>query len=481
MRVTTHTLVHLAIEAPDAYTLPVLLHLNESEAPIVCYSAALFARYLQRQGTYSYEHIQRAIAGIGRLRDFYLLERSREPVEENHMRGLLEDFLFAYDHGSVLGWRPASNSQYQQTRAAVYQYVKFLFDTGAEAWAPHELPVVQACREAWQHSSHAEKSLLFHTKRRGRKKTQGRRKLYVGLHQYKPFPPKLVIPLIENTDNVRDKLFFALSAFGGRRQSENLNLFLSDVLAKRDTLDVVLRDPSGSPMEWTNHAGRRVKGLRREYLKTMFGLLPRPWHGARSSSAGWKNIKYDDHLSLSSMTYFIRESEVGPYLMDLHEEYLHEIRGKTRSRNHPYYFTSSEGVPLTVNALQKQFRLARARIERKFGVSLRGYGLHSLRHYYGFYLADVLGVDLLLIQKHMGHLNITSTTIYAHISPETASAALKDAERRRSGSNAEKLSPEEREAIKRDLMIVEPIPSGWKRGSTAFGYPDTSALTRRIK
>jgi integrase len=43
--------------------------------------------------------------------------------------------------------------------------------------------------------------------------------------------------------------------------------------------------------------------------------------------------------------------------------------------------------------------------------------LHDLRHTYGSYMA-MAGVDLYTIGKLMGHLNIKSTQIYAHLAPE---------------------------------------------------------------
>ena len=77
-------------------------------------------------------------------------------------------------------------------------------------------------------------------------------------------------------------------------------------------------------------------------------------------------------------------------------------------------------------------RLARKRVEKRLGINLKGYALHSLRHYFGYYCVDVLGADLLMVQKWMGHTHLSSTAVYAHISPETARDELKNAERRRS-------------------------------------------------
>ncbi|WP_157130305.1 hypothetical protein [Burkholderia cenocepacia] len=96
-------MIHLGIQAPDAKTLPVLVELDDPEHPVITVSVAKFARYLQREGVYSYEKIRKAVSAIGKLRDFYLCERGGEVLAPSGLKGLLEDFLFAIDHGTVLG------------------------------------------------------------------------------------------------------------------------------------------------------------------------------------------------------------------------------------------------------------------------------------------------------------------------------------------------------------------------------------------
>ena len=139
------------------------------------------------------------------------------------------------------------------------------------------------------------------------------------------------------------------------------------------------------------------------------------------------------------------------------------MRQRVPRRHHPYYWVGEDGEPLTQKAVEGQFLLARKRVEERFGIDLSGYGLHSLRHYFGFYCVDVLRADLLMIQKWMGHTHVSSTAIYAHISPETARDELRKAEKRK-GSPAEEPHP----------------PSAIERhGSTAIGVVDTKRLTRK--
>jgi len=461
---SAHIVIHLAIEAPDAKTLPVLVEVDESGLPTISLSVAMYARYLLREGARSYETIRKYVIAIGKLKDYYTFVCKSRPIEAREISRLLEDFLHAYDHGAVLGWAPATQNEYVLCRSAVVEYVKFVMDTGDAIWPSREIQFIEDCRTSWSGSQHAEKSLLFHTKKRQRKKTGGRKKVLTGLRQYKPFPHRYLQPLLDETENPRDRLLFSILAFGGRRTSEVLNAFAHDVFTVNETLRFVLAHPALSSMEWTSLSGATVRGTRKEYLKKQFDLLPRTDHGAERSALGWKGIKFDDEAARTSQTYFINNADKG--LVTLHRKYLHEVRQRVPRRPHPYYWVSEDGEPLTMKAAAKQFNLARKRVEKKFGVSLKGYGLHSLRHYYGFYCVDVLKADLLMVQKWMGHTQISSTAVYAHISPETARDELAAAEERKVDGAPPK----------------GVLPSALQRhGTTALGDIDTKRLTRTLR
>jgi integrase len=458
---TANTVVHIAIDAPDALTLPVLVELAETGPPSISLSVAKFARYLQREGMLSYETLRKYVVAIGKLKDYYILVREGEAVASGELGSLLEDFLYAYDHGTVLGWPDATQNEYVLCRTAVIAYVKFVMDVGRGTWAADEVRFVEACRLSWRTAKHAEQSLLFHTKKRLRKKTGGRKKKATGLRQYKPFPAKYLDPLLEETKNPRDRLLFSTLAFGGRRVSEVLHAYTHDVVAVNETIHYRLAHPRKSLIEWRSLAGASVRGTRAEYLKSQFGMLPRTEHGALPSKLGWKGIKFDDEAALTSEIYFIRNAD--KELVALHRKYLHEVRQRVPRRHHPYYWVGEDGEPLTQKAVEGQFLLARKRVEQRFGVDLSGYGLHSLRHYFGFYCVDVLRADLLLIMKWMGHTHVSSTAIYAHISPKTARDELRKAEKRK-GSPTEE--PRHQSAIER-------------HGTTAIGVVDMKRLTRK--
>lgn len=478
---TAHMVVHLAVDVPDAVTLPVLVEFADPQNPRISYSVTKYARYLQREGHASYETIHKSVRALGKLLDYYLLVYKSRSLSTGEIKNLLDDFLFAFDNGSVLGWGNAHTNEFVVARTAVADYVKFVQAYSA-SWMLDEAEhhFINECRQAFVGATHAHESLLFHTKKRQAKK-RGRRKAAIGLRQYKPFPPNLVDELIQETPNVRDKILFASSAYGGRRLSEYLNLFLEDVEVIGTELTMVLRHPTKAPMTWRNVTGSKVKGNRREYLKSMFNRLPRVDHGAKSSKAGWKGIKFEDLANLSSNVYFIRGA--GVELAKLHRQYLHEFLPKLPKGKHPYYLVSEAGNPLTIKAAEKQFRLACRRLEKKHGISLKGYGLHSLRHYYGFFHADVLKTDLLFLQLYMGHTRLSSTAVYAHISPATARQALIEVEQRAKHEGRIEVDGEERKRIQKQFEVcpIPPITLDLARlGTTPFGELDTRKMTRKL-
>lgn len=453
--------VHLAIDAPDSQTLPVLVEISEGAPPTISLSVANFARYLQREGLCSYETLRKYVVAIGKLKDYYTLVRGGETVPIGELGWLIEEFLQAFDHGSVLGWSAASQNEYVLCRTAVLEYVKFVMDRSGLEWPEAEARFIEACRASWTSARHAEQSLLFHTKKRLRKKAGGRKKVLTGLRQYKPFPAKHLDVLLEETRNPRDRLLFSVLAFGGRRISEVLHAFTHDVFTANENLRFKLAHPAQSYIRWKSIAGSSLRGTRKEYLKSQFGLLPRTEHGALPSALGWKGMKFDDEAARTSETYFIRNADRD--LVALHRKYLHEVRPRVPRLPHPYYWVGEDGKPLTQKAAEKQFLLARTRVEKKLGIDLSGYGVHSLRHYFGFYCVDVLRADLLMIQKWMGHVSITSTAVYAHLSPETARDELQAAAERAKGGPDK---PSEPNAIER-------------YGEAALGVVDTKRLTRK--
>jgi len=84
--------------------------------------------------------------------------------------------------------------------------------------------------------------------------------------------------------------------------------------------------------------------------------------------------------------------------------------GEPVSEDSPLLLSRTTGGSLTVRAIQKAFKRCAARA----GLSPY-YSIHSLRHTYACHLYKASGWNLRLVQKQLGHKNISTTQIYADV------------------------------------------------------------------
>lgn len=93
---------------------------------------------------------------------------------------------------------------------------------------------------------------------------------------------------------------------------------------------------------------------------------------------------------------------------------------------HPWLFINltpeAYGAPLSYSALQSIWNNLLDRLYRLYGIDLRerGLGWHSLRHFYGWYCASILGLDITTTKALMHHGLVESTQVYFVISPKVA-------------------------------------------------------------
>lgn len=467
-----HTIVHLGISALDCETMPTLILFPDANFPHASFVVARYVRYLQREGHASYRTITRDVRYIGLLFDYYFLVAKKNGNNTDDWESLIEDFMLAFDTGSVLGWSPANTQDYTYCKSTIKHFGSFVNKGGnKKALLPNEERELEdSISKSYLYSSHLKHSLLFHVKRKTSnareqhlERKRGRKRDISGSQMVKYFPPEYVPLLIEETKSVRDKIFLLMLAYGGRRQCEVNQLFVNDIEPTNGRLGVQLAHPSTSSMSWINKAGKKTTGTRAGFLQTMYGLKPRIDLGSKPTNVGWKGMKFDDVQNQKSYMWFIRE-EVEKYLLVLHMQYMRETR--SAYTHHPYYFVDQNGEPLKLKSMQKQINAACKRLEKKYGICLDGLKGHSLRHHYGFYCADVLKLDLLMIRKYMGHKQLSSTAIYTHISPEKARLTLQNAQDRAKLEKRIEISVEERLEIQNrftnEIGAIKELPLSWK-------------------
>ena len=260
----------------------------------------------------------------------------------------------------------------------------------------------------------------------------------------KCFPVDRFIEAIESLSSPRDKLLFLLYGAGSLRRSEPLHIFFEDVLGvdSLGQLEVRLADPVYGRFDWVDVDGRSRQTTRAEYIMQQFknthlpkshplkDLVPRDRHLNRDSQyyAGFKGMTFGDDLithdeQTVDSTVFWCSPELGKYAAKVFNEYAQNFiyknpyTGKPNPAGwpyHPWLFIklkeSDYGIPLTIGSIKSTLR----RLLKKMG--LKGYGLHSFRHLFGFYVANVLGLPSSTLQAMLHHGDPSSTQIYYHLS-----------------------------------------------------------------
>ena len=140
------------------------------------------------------------------------------------------------------------------------------------------------------------------------------------------------------------------------------------------------------------------------------------------------------------------DPQIGQYFYQCFQEYMdryyytNPFTGKPNPTNwpyHPWLFINIEqnsyGYPLSYTAVTNIWARLKARVFKSFPIGpekdrvmmiVEDLAWHSLRHFYGYYCANVLGLPVSIVQVLMHHANINSTHIYYGLAKSTVKGAI---------------------------------------------------------
>ncbi len=483
MDVTTST------ETPDPPTSHFVLDLRFGDVSLpvlivrgeVLRAAVTYARNLAVGGA-SQSSLSKAVRAIGLLLDFWNTAWERKPLNEMQgprflsafFNGLLRGTIGSAGPESHLNWKPCG----LETAKAILGRANAFLDFYQREFGSPDLNKSDVSRASWreQQASYNRQlkynllaHLFPHTQiGRGLKKRRAFTPISIRsskseqakqVRMEDAFPADRFGGLVTTARTTRDKILYLLLGAGGMRGSEACGLFLHDVQPTApDQGRVILADPEfGAVLGSVDDTAPPRLMSRYEFLKNRYQLLPRnrlpksdPLH------LGWKGMLIEDGERRWSEVLWLAPA-FERLFWHLHANYMREIRSWVGDR-HPYYFVSlrgdSYGEPLKLGNIRILFRQACARL----GIYKQS-NLHSLRHFYGMFAANVLNVPVEVIQEMMHHMSIESSRVYARLRSDVVRSYLRDA--------FDKLT-----AVSPD--IVETLPSAFQSVTTQFQSRETS-------
>lgn len=284
----------------------------------------------------------------------------------------------------------------------------------------------------------------------------------------KTFPMGFILKLLDCACNPRDELLLLTMLGGSCRMSEPLHMLRTDIEGMNDLGELMIRlaDPRDGMIEWTDSKGSRKHGVRTDYFQEMWKnehlsaghplhqLQPRDTYGRRSPLyVGYKGMTFSDSDGANVLGYdpygraydvnylYWLDPRVGCRAYQVYESYHNQCLLKnfnTGERkpmgwlDHPWLFinisnnTKTYGRPLSYSAMQTIWENLLDRLYEKHGIDMRdrGLGWHSLRHFYGWYCASCLRLDINTTKAIMHHGSEESTACYFKISPDIARSRI---------------------------------------------------------
>ena len=167
--------------------------------------------------------------------------------------------------------------------------------------------------------------------------------------------------------------------------------------------------------------------LGREEVRELLACLPQRSQRVLLTTIYATGLRISEALALSvadidrrQLTILVARGKGNKQrLVPLSPKLLEELRAWWRTHRHPQWIFPGKGSDqrMTAKAIQKACQHAAARAGLKPGVSP-----HTLRHTFATELLEA-GIDLLTIQKILGHSSLRTTLLYTHVRRDHLHAA----------------------------------------------------------
>ena len=198
-----------------------------------------------------------------------------------------------------------------------------------------------------------------------------------------------------------------------------IRLYFVQVLGRNWTLFNILRAKNESrlPTVLSREEVRRLLGCvhtahNRAFLATVYAC------GLRLQEALY--LEVCDIDSDRMMIHVHRGKGAKDRLVPLPQRTLETLRNHWKTHRNPRLIFPAQGrdgragpgasTPMAIASVQGALRGAKARA----GITKRGVSIHTLRHAYATHLLEA-GVNLRVIQRHMGHSSLETTMVYLHL------------------------------------------------------------------
>jgi integrase len=165
----------------------------------------------------------------------------------------------------------------------------------------------------------------------------------------------------------------------------------------------------------------QVVGPREEYLLLLGGDAG--LRGGEMIALRWQDIDFARrHIRVQQQMWrrVIDTPKSGRgRIVPMTEALAHALRRHRQGADERWVFVSPAGGPPSYRTLRRWFQ----RVRRKAGVTGHGEGVHVLRHTFCSHLA-MRGAPAKAIQELAGHIHLSTTQRYMHLSPQAREGAI---------------------------------------------------------